>query len=72
MFGLGITEIVIIVVVLVIVIFGGKKLAGLAKSAGRVGGEFKKGRMEVEKEIQDMKSEVPVESTVEESDNINS
>jgi sec-independent protein translocase protein TatA len=57
MFGLGATEIVIIVVVLVIVFFGGKKLAGLAKSAGRVGGEFKKGKMEVEQEIAEMKKE---------------
>lgn len=56
MFGLGATEIVIIVVVLVIVFFGGKKLSGLAKSAGRAGGEFKKGKLEVEKEIEEMKN----------------
>ncbi len=54
MFGLGITEIVIILVVLVVVFFGAKKLGGLAKSAGRVGGEFKKGKIEVEKEIEEM------------------
>jgi sec-independent protein translocase protein TatA len=57
MFGLGATEIVIIVVVLIIVFFGGKKLAGLAKSAGRVGGEFKKGKLEVEQELDEMKKE---------------
>lgn len=57
MFGLGMTEILIIVVVLVIIFFGGKKIAGLAKSAGRVGGEFKKGKLEVEQELQEMKEE---------------
>jgi sec-independent protein translocase protein TatA len=56
MFGLGITEIVIILVVIVIVFFGAKKLGGLAKSAGRVGGEFKKGKLEVEQEIKDMEN----------------
>lgn len=57
MLGLGMTEIVIIVIVLAIVLFGGKKLSGLAKSAGRIGGEFKKGKIEVEKEIEEMKKE---------------
>ncbi len=57
MFGLGTTEILIIVLVLVVVFFGGKKIAGLAKSAGRLGGEFKKGKLEVEKEIEEMKKE---------------
>lgn len=57
MFGLGTTEILIIVVVLVILFFGGKKLAGLAKSAGRIGGEFKKGKMEIDQEIEQMKNE---------------
>jgi sec-independent protein translocase protein TatA len=56
MFGLGMTEIVIIAVVLVVILFGGKKIAGLAKSAGRIGGEFKKGKIEVEKEIQDLQN----------------
>lgn len=55
------TEIVIIVVVLAVVLFGGKKLTGLAKSAGRVGGEFKKGKLEVEQEIAEMKKEEKTE-----------
>jgi len=50
-------EIIIIVIVLVVVFFGGKKFAGLAKSAGRIGGEFKKGKLEVEQEIAEMKKE---------------
>ena len=51
------TEILIIVVVLIIIFFGGKKIASLAKSAGRVGGEFKKGKLEVEQELEEMKKE---------------
>jgi sec-independent protein translocase protein TatA len=50
MFGLGTPEIVLIVVVLGL-LFGGKNLISLAKSAGRFGGEFKKGQMEVENEL---------------------
>jgi sec-independent protein translocase protein TatA len=57
MFGLGATEIVIILVVLVIIFFGAKKLSGLAKSAGRLGGEFKKGKMEIDQEIEQMKND---------------
>lgn len=57
MFGLGATEIIIIVVVLLVIVFGGKKLSGLARSAGRIGGEFKKGKIEVEKEIKEMQAE---------------
>jgi sec-independent protein translocase protein TatA len=57
MFGLGATEIVIIVVVLVIVFFGGKKLGELAKSAGRFGGEFKKGKLEAEQEVKDIENQ---------------
>jgi len=57
MFGLGIPEIVIILIVLGIVIFGGKKIADIGKSAGRFSGEYKKGKMEVEKELSEMKND---------------
>ena len=57
MFGLGVTEIVIIVIVLGIVFFGGKKITGLAKSAGRFTGEFKKGKVEIENELKNVKEE---------------
>lgn len=71
MFGLGITEIIIIVIVLGIVFFGSKKITGLAKSAGRFTGEFKKGKMEMENEIKNVKeefknSEMQAEERVEE------
>ncbi len=58
MFGLGITEILIILVVFAIIFFGGKKITDLAKSAGRFTGEFKKGRMEAEDELKNIKKQI--------------
>lgn len=50
---LGTTEIIIIALVAVAVLFfGGKKLQELAKGAGRAVGEFKKGKREVEAELE--------------------
>ncbi len=51
---MGFTELAIIVVVLVILFFGGKKISELSRSAGRAVSEFKKGKMEAEKELKDM------------------
>ena len=53
---LGTTEILLIFVA-IILLFGAAKLPDLAKSMGRSMGEFKRGQMEVEKEIQSMKNE---------------
>lgn len=55
MFGLGVTEIIIIFAVFVVIFFGGKKITGLGKSMGRFTGEFKKGKMEIEKELKELK-----------------
>ena len=51
MFGLGLPEIIIIVVVLGIFLFGGKRMIEFARSIGRVSGEFKKSKKEMEDEI---------------------
>ncbi|MCK9187474.1 MAG: twin-arginine translocase TatA/TatE family subunit [Candidatus Colwellbacteria bacterium] len=51
---MGFTELAIIVVLALIVFFGGKKIAELSKSAGRATAEFKKGKMEAEKELNEM------------------
>lgn len=48
---LGIEEIAIIVVVAVILFGGSKKIPELARSMGRATGEFKRGQMELQKEI---------------------
>ncbi len=44
-------ELIIILVALVILFFGGKKISELARGLGRFSGEFKKGKMEMQKEI---------------------
>lgn len=53
---MGTTELVIIaVVVLAVLFFGGKKLTEISRSAGKTVGEFKKGKLEAEKELEDLK-----------------
>ena len=58
MFGLGPTEIGIILVLVVVFFFGGEKMADLAKGLGRFTGEFKKGKAEIEEEIEKAKEEL--------------
>jgi len=50
MFGLGLPELIVIVVIVVFFV-GGKKISEFAKGLGRFSGEFKKGKMEMDKEI---------------------
>jgi sec-independent protein translocase protein TatA len=54
--GLGSQEILLIFII-IIVLFGASKLPELARSMGRSMGEFKRGQVEVEKELQSMKTE---------------
>lgn len=55
MLGLGLPEIAIILVVIIMFFFGGDKLSELARGLGKFTGEFKKGREEIEKEIDKIK-----------------
>lgn len=57
MFGLGLPELLIIAVVAGILLFGSSKMIDLARSAGRMTGEFKKGKREVEKELKEAEKE---------------
>lgn len=58
MFGLGVSEIAIILIVLAIFFFGGEKISELARGLGRVTGEFKKGKAEMEKEMKEAEKEL--------------
>ncbi len=53
----SINDWIILGVVAVIVLGGSKKIPEFAKSLGRAMGEFKKGKAEVEKELQSMETE---------------
>ena len=53
MFGLGLPEVIIIVAAVIILFFGGKKMSEFARGVGRVSGEFKKGKMEIEEELRE-------------------
>ena len=44
---LGIGEILIIIMVIAVVFFGVKEIPKLARTLGKVKGEFKKGKMEI-------------------------
>lgn len=50
-------EIVIIVLAIVLLLVGAKKIPELARAFGRAMGEFKRGKMEIEKEIQEMEKQ---------------
>jgi len=48
---LGINEMVIIVLAIVLLLVGSKKIPELARAMGRALGEFKRGKMEIEREL---------------------
>ena len=54
MFNLGFVEVIIILVAVSILFFGGKKISEFGRGLGRFSGEFKKGKQEVEKEINEL------------------
>ena len=50
------SELLIIIVLAVVFIFGAKKIPELAKTLGKAKGEFEKGKLEGEKELNDFKN----------------
>lgn len=52
-------EIIVIVLVVAVLFFGSGKITEFAKSLGRVTGEFKKGKKEIEEELKDATSDGP-------------
>lgn len=61
MFGLNVAnfiagqEWIFIIIIAVVFIFGAKKIPELAKTLGKAKGEFEKGKLEGEKELNDFK-----------------
>lgn len=58
MFGLGINEIIIFGIAFIVLFYGADKMLDIAKSMGKLTGEFKKGKMEAEKELKKTKKEL--------------
>jgi sec-independent protein translocase protein TatA len=56
MAAIGIQEIVIILIIAGVFIFGAKKIPELARTLGKAKGEFQKGKLEGEKELNDLKN----------------
>ncbi|EGP93616.1 twin-arginine translocase TatA/TatE family subunit [Nitrosarchaeum koreense] len=54
-------EIIIIVILGVVLIFGAKKIPELAKTFGKAKGEFEKGKLEGEKELNDYKNKEKID-----------
>ena len=50
------SEWIIVIVVVVFLLFGASKLPDIAKSLGKAGGEFRKGAIEGEQEIEKLKA----------------
>lgn len=62
MFGLGAPELLIIVIVAALLLFGGGKVSEFARSLGRFSGEFQKGKLEIERELQQAREQMQMES----------
>jgi len=58
MLGLDLPEVIIILAVLGILLFGGDKMREFARTLGRFSGEFKKGKLEMERELEESMKEV--------------
>lgn len=54
---IGATEIIIILVAVLVILFGAKKIGEVGRSLGKFTTEYKKGKIEAEKELQQFKEE---------------
>lgn len=56
-FGLGLPEVIILGIAVVALFFGHRKIGEWARGLGRVRGEFRKGTLEAEKELEEINKE---------------
>lgn len=67
MLGLGMPEVVIILVVFAVFMFGSSRVNEFARTLGRFTGEFKKGKLEIERELEETdRSIAELKSTIRE------
>lgn len=57
MFGLGLPEIIVIALAVGVLFFGKGKITEFAHSLGRISGEFRKGKQEIERELREAEEE---------------
>ena len=55
---IGATELLIIIFAFAILFFGSEKIIEFAKSLGKAFGEFKKAKIETEKEVKELEKEI--------------
>lgn len=58
MLGLGLNELIIIGIFIVVLFYGSDKILEIAKSAGKVTGEYKKSKLAAEKELRKAKNDL--------------
>ncbi len=63
--SVGGAELLILIILIALLLFGSTKIPQLARGLGRALGEFKRGKMEIEREIAHEFSETPAPSQVE-------
>lgn len=54
-----------VILLIAVLLFGANKIPKLARSTGQAMGEFKRGREEIEQELQEVQSSAEIESDVE-------
>lgn len=58
MLGLGLNELIIIGIFIIVLFYGSDKILEIAKSAGKVTGEYKKSKLAAEKELRKAKNDL--------------
>ena len=63
MFDIGIPELIVIALAVAVLFFGSGKILDFARSLGKISGEFKKGKSDVEKELRASEADASTKNT---------